>query len=153
MLTKVWLATGQLVISSSCNSSSIVQQFVHRATVLLYLKLQDICETFQRCAVGDDQQAAHPHPAPVAVAVGASQRQTVAVGPSRPTGPLGPIPLALTRYLPRRPRDAIAKARCSGPRALEEHTTTRMPVRIRRRVRSLWPLHLSAPEHTSTLPP
>ena len=35
----------------------------------------------------------HPHPAPVAalaVAVGASQRQTVAVGPSRPTGPLGP---------------------------------------------------------------
>ena len=29
--------------------------------------------------------------APVAVAVGASQRQTVAVGPSRPTGPLGPI--------------------------------------------------------------
>ena len=45
------------------------------------------------------------HPAPVAalaVAVGASQRQTVAVGPSRPTGPLGPTshPRAYTRSPP-----------------------------------------------------
>eukprot|EP00964_Phaeocystis_antarctica_P042547 scaffold24392_cov57-Phaeocystis_antarctica.AAC.5 len=39
-----------------------------------------------------------PAPSPVAalaVAVGASQRQTVAVGPSRPTGPLGPKPSEL----------------------------------------------------------
>eukprot|EP00964_Phaeocystis_antarctica_P098659 scaffold64646_cov63-Phaeocystis_antarctica.AAC.1 len=57
-------------------------------------------------APGADHTLAHSHlcgtprphhpPAPsagccaIAVAVGASQRQTVAVGPSRPTGPLGP---------------------------------------------------------------
>eukprot|EP00964_Phaeocystis_antarctica_P105738 scaffold70726_cov62-Phaeocystis_antarctica.AAC.2 len=61
------------------------------------------------------------HPAPVAalaVAVGASQRQTVAVGPSRPTGPLGPNPPYPRSHLrPNQPSAATLPAvALAGPR-------------------------------------